>query len=609
MESFLNFLKKIRWGIVGAILLLFSTSLVFFSTFNANQLKNEVGQKVSFDGEYSFDGQNYEIILDQSEYPIENETLYLKGKFVINENDELKHLKYGEEIYLYLNHIAIEIYINGKISFSSGIENGSFVKDLCGKRWVRYDYNVNENDDFEIRLYNPHAYGNNKAYDEFLTTSVLYQPDTTAHLISKTQDFIRVIGMGMLVVSLIILGFFFFSLILKVNQSRTIGVLGMMVLFSSLYVIFDTIDVSFWSENVAFNSNVSNLCLMLAVFFVMFFIYTFASSKSKKFAKVAISFSLIFDVCIFLHSVLFRNLLCDYHLIWFYIHIFLASILLGCSISENIDAVIDKKIGRFLVCFSALLSMLAFIADFICVGMNVYQGLLVSKIIFSSIFLIAIIFSLKIIPEKFRDSLRAKELKSELQNYRVAIMLSQIQPHFLYNALTSIYYLCDKEPKLAKQAIGWFSTYLRGNLDSIKKDKAVSFGNELKHIEIYLKLEKMRFEDKLNIVYDLKTVDFEVPSLAIQPLIENAVNHGVGNKEEGGTVILRTVEEEKCYKVIIEDDGIGFDQNIKKDDGRSHIGLSNVKERIKTISNGDLIINSQLGKGTTITVIIPKENK
>ena len=187
-------------------------------------------------------------------------------------------------------------------------------------------------------------------------------------------------------------------------------------------------------------------------------------------------------------------------------------------------------------------------------------------------------------------------------------MLSQIQPHFLYNTLNSIHYLCDKDPKYAKQAIGWFSTYLRKNLDSLKNDKVVSFNDELKHIEIYLKLEKMRFEDSLNIVYDIKTKDFDVPSLTIQTLIENAVNHGVGNKEEGGTVTLKTYEDASFYYVEVVDDGIGFDINAPLDEKRSHIGIQNAKERIH-LAGGELIINSTIGVGTQIIIKLPKEDR
>ena len=99
------------------------------------------------------------------------------------------------------------------------------------------------------------------------------------------------------------------------------------------------------------------------------------------------------------------------------------------------------------------------------------------------------------------------------------------------------------------------------------------FERELDHLEKYLYIEKLRFADKLNIAYDIQCTDFELPLLSIQPLVENAVKHGVGMKEDGGTVTIATRETDKAYEVIISDDGVGFDTEAKKNDGRSHIGM------------------------------------
>ena len=122
-------------------------------------------------------------------------------------------------------------------------------------------------------------------------------------------------------------------------------------------------------------------------------------------------------------------------------------------------------------------------------------------------------------------------------------------------------------------------------------------------------IEKLRFDDQLNIEYDIKTTDFELPLLSIQPLVENAVKHGVGMKEDGGTVKISTRETDSAYEVIIEDDGVGFDIHEKKDDGRSHVGMENTKKRLHDMCGGEVIIASNPGKGTTARVIIPKKEE
>ena len=148
-----------------------------------------------------------------------------------------------------------------------------------------------------------------------------------------------------------------------------------------------------------------------------------------------------------------------------------------------------------------------------------------------------------------------------------------------------------------------------GNMDSLRQTAPVPFATELEHLKKYLYIEQLRFADKLNIEYDIQDVDFEIPLLSIQPLVENAVKHGVGMKEEGGTVKISTRETDTAHLVIIEDDGVGFDPNEKKNDGRSHIGMENTKKRLRDMCGGEVIITSEIGKGTVAKVIIPKKEE
>lgn len=187
-----------------------------------------------------------------------------------------------------------------------------------------------------------------------------------------------------------------------------------------------------------------------------------------------------------------------------------------------------------------------------------------------------------------------------------ALVLSQIQPHFLYNALTSIYRLCDVKPEAAKEAVSNFSKYLRGNLDSIKQTEMISFAEELKHLQAYLALEKIRYGDYLKVEYNIEVAEFFIPPLTVQPLVENAVNHGVSDLPEGGTVTISTKEKDDCYEIRVSDNGVGFNPDEQKNDGRSHVGIANVRSRLKIMCNGTLEIKSEIGKGTETIINIPK---
>lgn len=196
---------------------------------------------------------------------------------------------------------------------------------------------------------------------------------------------------------------------------------------------------------------------------------------------------------------------------------------------------------------------------------------------------------------------------NELTQNRVQMMVSQIQPHFLYNTLTSIANLCEKDPRTARQAIVDFSDYLRVNLDSLKCRQNVPFVKELEHCQTYLNFEKMRFEDDLNIIYDIQFTDFVIPILSVQPLLENAVKYGICGKAGGGTVRLSTYRADETVYVVIEDDGVGFDPTeTPRDTSRQHIGLENVEYRIQQMCGGSVQVESSPGIGTKITISLPE---
>ena len=211
--------------------------------------------------------------------------------------------------------------------------------------------------------------------------------------------------------------------------------------------------------------------------------------------------------------------------------------------------------------------------------------------------------------KQYKEAIRYQQVQKELYEAKVSVMISQIQPHFMYNALTSIAMMCQIDPDTAQEATVTFADYLRGNMDSLKQTKPVPFETELEHLKKYLYIEKLRFANLLNIEYDIQTTGFYLPLLSIQPLVENAVKHGVGMKEDGGTVKISTRETDDAYEVIIEDDGVGFDVNEQKDDGRSHVGMENTKKRLHDMCGAQVVITSVIGEGTTARVILPKEEQ
>ena len=204
---------------------------------------------------------------------------------------------------------------------------------------------------------------------------------------------------------------------------------------------------------------------------------------------------------------------------------------------------------------------------------------------------------------------RLREQDKELAQKKIAILLSQIQPHFLFNILGSIEWLCETDPRKAQEATDELARFLRGNMDSLQSTSTIPASRELEHVRCYLNLERIRFGDHLRVEYDIGPTDFFLPALSLQPLVENAVRHGVTKQEEGGTIRVSTSQTIQHYLVTIRDDGVGFDPERPQQDGRDHVGIENVRSRLAAQCGGSLIIGSRPGAGTVAQVRIPKTGK
>lgn len=195
--------------------------------------------------------------------------------------------------------------------------------------------------------------------------------------------------------------------------------------------------------------------------------------------------------------------------------------------------------------------------------------------------------------------------EKKLAESRIAVTLSQVQPHFLYNTLATISELCERDPMLASSVTNRFAKYLRTNLDTLRCASPIPFSEEIEHVKTYLELEKLRFGEELQVEYDIREKNFKLPPLSLQPLAENAIKHGMMGREGVFTIRICSEKREKYYEIRVIDDGVGFDPKEEKHDGRSHVGISNVRKILSLIVEGTLQVDSRPGKGTCVTIQIP----
>ena len=263
-------------------------------------------------------------------------------------------------------------------------------------------------------------------------------------------------------------------------------------------------------------------------------------------------------------------------------------------------AVTDRRLKLRERLAFALYCALPFIAIIL---QNIFKGYAIAYL--SVIIAIEVLF-LFLSVERNLDLVKEEEKSKEAQ---IKLMLSQIKPHFVYNSLSAISTLIPLDPPKAQAALDDFTEYLRRNLSSLTEVRCISFEDELKHIETYVSLEKMRFGDRVTVIYDVQTTDFFLPPLTIQPIVENAIKHGVLRKLTGGTLTLTTRETADAVIVEVKDDGVGFDMEDVNFDENKHFGLKNIEYRLAKMCGAELTVKSEIGGGTTVTVTLPKGGK
>ena len=204
------------------------------------------------------------------------------------------------------------------------------------------------------------------------------------------------------------------------------------------------------------------------------------------------------------------------------------------------------------------------------------------------------------------DNMEQYMQQREIANQRAGIMVLQMRPHFIYNTMMTIYYLCKQDTDKAQQVTLDFTEYLRKNFSAIASENTVPFADELKHTQAYLAVEQAQHEDNLFVEYDTPHTMFRVPPLTLQPLVENAVKHGMNPDGDPLNISIKTRQTKGGSEIIVEDDGPGF--NLA-DDKEPHIALKNIRERLEMMCNGRLEISQREGGGTSVKVTIPVSDK
>ena len=607
----LRIFKDFRLRAAGVLLLiLLAVFLVWFGRANSSQAVSATPAQVYFEGEYRIAYGPWLPIEEGGHISSTKGDVTLRGYFHLlsPDGEDLGLLTGGAPIAFYTDHIGLTFFGASGNPYTADHENPAIGESACGVDFTIHYVVPNGTEPIEILVNNPHAYGNESAIDEMLSSVAIYSGTDFEKEILEAGESQRSAGILLMTVSLVFLGTALFSALIHAKNNRIIWLLGLVVLFAGLYLAYSADGVSFWRESVIANTTVLGLSMMLYMLFLLMSIVFFLK-RTKGVGSFTVLLLAVANAVFFLLPIVSDIFFYDTWLPWVVVQAVANAVLSVCLFREFLAEQGRKR----WIYLGAILPLAAFAVDAIAVGLGAFDGALVSRHVFTVFLAVATVVILKLIPRSINAATRAKTLEVEkivlgaqLAESRISTMMSQIRPHFIYNTLGSIEQLCKLDPPKAGELVHNFSKYLRGNFGELDNPKPIRMSQEMEHVRHYISIENVRFPD-MTFTFEMNSDDFSIPALTVQPIVENAIKHGLMKLQKGGTIRVVSYETDTHYCVLVQDDGVGFDTGVLQDE-RGHVGIRNIRERLKVMVGGTLEIESREGAGTKVLIKIPKED-
>ena len=609
-EKKLRFINKTAVQILAVVLvLLVAVALLWHGNATSMQAQSAMIAQVYFDGEYRIADGQWQDIEPGKHIPSTKGDVTLRGNFhMLTPDGEYVGIYTGETpIAFYTDHINVTVQEAGLEPYMMDNENPLYGDSACCVSWNGYILMSGTEAPLEIRIHNPHVFGNETAVDDFLSNMALWGGISFEKEAMEKGELQRNIGLLFMIASLMFLGTALFSTLIHTNNSKIIWVLGIIILFAGTYLSYSAEGVSFWSESVVTNTTILGCSMMFYMLFLsMAIVYLLQSTKTiGMWIVLALGIS---NGVFFLLPIFTQIRFYDTWLYWAAVQVIANVVLCGCLVKEFCTT---KGKARWIY-MGLILPLLSFGADVIMTDLGFWKGGRTSTYVFVAFFVGAMVVVLRVIPQSINALAKAKKLETEklvlnaqLTESRISTMMSQIRPHFIYNTLGSIEQLCSLDPHKAGELVHNFAKYLRGNFGELDNPKPILMSQEMEHVRHYISIENVRFPD-MTFSFEMKSHDFHIPALTVQPIVENAIKHGLMKLPRGGAIRVVSYETDTHFCIRVEDNGAGFDTNELLDD-RKHVGLRNIRERLKVMVNGKLEIESEVGVGTKVLITIPKE--
>ena len=607
-------MKKVNERILPVICVLvtFITAgiLLWVNHHTAMQSMGVLYPQIFFQGEYKIGNGKWQEYQPEVHLSAGRGDITLKGtlqKKFPKLGEDLGSISYGDVIAFYCDHLMVEICREGEAPVRLESEIPQY-EITCAKVWTPYFYDGEADREIEIRIHNPHKFGNENAVDEMLNNMYIYAGYDFEEDRIEEGGLQRILGMMILLSACCMFGISVFAGRIHIHGNRFFGMVALLMMFAGGYIVLSSPNVNLWKPSYTFNTIALGICMMMYQYLVTWLVTFALGTKTQKEAQILVHLSGAIPAILLLTSIVV-----DMHFygtwgIWVLLESLVCLILLCCVWFDFKEGEYQSKTIQAAV----MAPLLSFVLDTLATAVGWWQGGKTSALVFWIHFLAVFVIVVRVIPEKINEAARAKELEEkqrelqqELKDRRVSVMMSQIRTHFIFNVMTIISGLCNIDPKKADDALILFARYLRKNIAIMDRDEPILFSQELQHLEDYISLEKLRFRDKICFEKHLEIIDFKIPPLTIQPLVENAIKHGLLIPGKKGTVKLITVEEGDDVRIIIEDDGVGFESmNLEREDA---VGIRNVRYRVENMMGGTLELISIPDQGTRAEVCLPRQ--
>lgn len=568
-EMAMKTLKKVLLALVGILLV----PVLVLATFSRNDVV-----KARSDG-------GYDVVEDVT-YTRTDE-----GKKCLCEcSFTLQELTGHESLVFYINHHDVRVFVGGECVYTLTSRDDMFA--TSGGTWISVPLNTDDSGK-EVRVLLTPTYDNYKEDNiEFLLGSEIAVHNATLHKSLPVMILsFCVIFSGILIICLAL-----YHSIKGMSVDRLYA-LGIMAIAAGVwritydrmaYMLFENFSVLEYTLSI-----VSLMALALAMLNSLEM-----NERNAKFVRIA---SAVYCGLYSVQFVLQIFGIADLRETLKLVHgtLILSAAAFICDGIIQLVHIIKKKHNK--LNFSWLLGM-GVVADLILYYVETASFKLIFTLI--AILCYTVLEGVSLLFTYVQQKTELEEMGTQLTLSRTTLMMSQIRSHFVFNILNAISGMCKYDPQLADDTIVRFSRYLRNNIDIMEKDGNIPFSVDLQQLEDYVTLEQVRFGDKVEFYSDIGFTDFMIPPLILQPIVENAIKHGIGKKQGNGTIVLSTQKVGNDVVVTVKDDGVGFD--LSELEKESSVGIRNIRFRLEHLVHGTMDIQSEVGKGTTVTITLPQ---